>query len=124
MQETRTDSEFHLVVTGTWNDGVCAMTRIRNLPWSVPATGHFAGGHGAQARHRSQPLRSDRWFSTGTSLGQERDLFFRKGLYLLGKNFILHRHYPIYLSATYSTVTDFAKFLGLSTSVPLASAVW
>ena len=24
----------------------------------------------------------------------------------------------------YSTVTDFAKFLGLSTSVPLASAVW
>lgn len=30
----------------------------------------------------------------------------------------------IFLSVDYSTVTDFAKFLGLSTSVPRASAAW
>jgi len=37
--------------------------------------------------------------------------------------FIMRRYLVVTLQRNYSTVTDFAKFLGLSTSVPRASAV-
>lgn len=55
----------------------------------------------------------------------------RKRLYSLGKDFIPQERtlFPSYkisagLAPPYSTVTDFARFLGLSTSVPRAQAVW
>ena len=54
----------------------------------------------------------------------------RKELYFLGENFIIQEGTLVVLNksialvdARYSTVTDFARFLGLSTSVPRASAV-
>ena len=35
-----------------------------------------------------------------------------------------HKVFYIFFSMIYSTVTDLARFLGWSTSVPLATAVW
>jgi hypothetical protein len=39
-------------------------------------------------------------------------------------HFFITPQRPEYLTADYSTVTDFARLRGLSTSVPRASAVW
>ena len=51
-------------------------------------------------------------------------LLFCVRLYCFVADFIVCPHRFVPPGATYSTVTDFAKLRGLSTSVPLASAVW
>ena len=57
------------------------------------------------------------WRPLGLCLGYEEDRKRESCDYV-------SQFHAVYLHKSYSTVTDLARFLGLSTSVPLASATW
>ena len=100
-----------------WSIPTCTVSYVRSMSSTLEVTGVLIAIGVSRPRLRSQSGRPARVHEPHNAENARRTLFGSDGHYLLEST-------TTQPWAIHSTVTDFARLRGLSTSVPRAQAVW